>query len=75
MGTKHDLKEMKFAKDVMRDFPFIKAELDSLQKKLKDKRHYLCVAHVLAAIEDSQEMIVRQYGHYKMVYTKKGEDS
>lgn len=73
MGTKHDLKEYYFAKECIRDFPFIQKELDKTYKMLYSKRQYLLVQHVLDAIADSREMLNRQYKHYKVVLEKKGK--
>jgi hypothetical protein len=72
MGTKHDLKEYYFAKEVVKDFPDIKNLLDSVYKVLYAKNQYLCVQHVLDAISDSRELIDRQYKQYKIILDKKG---
>lgn len=74
MGTKHDLKEMKFAKDVVKDFPFLQIELAKTAEILYDYRKYMVAGHVLSAIEDSLVMIKRQLAHYKKVHENRGEE-
>lgn len=74
MGSKHNLAEFQFAKDVVKNFPAVKETLDKTEKLLYSNRHYLAVQHVLDAISDSKEMINRQYSYYKKVLDAKGKE-
>lgn len=74
MTKKHDLKEYKFAKDVVEHFPSIKETLDNTYKVLYTHRKYTCVSHVLTAIEDSLIMLKRQHDYYSKVYKDKGQE-
>lgn len=73
MGSKHDLREYYFAKEVVRDMPDIKNLLDKIYPVLYSKNQYLCVQHVLDAINDSRQLIDQQYKYYKEVLDKKGK--
>ena len=70
---KHDLKEYKFARDVVKDFPIIQKELANCAEVLYSYKKYTAAAHVLYAIEDSLTMIKRQLKYYEDVYSNKGE--
>lgn len=72
--SKHNLVEFAFARDVVEDYPSIKKTLDNTYKDLYSKKHYMCVQHVLDSIQESQEMLLRQYSYYKAVYEKKGAE-
>lgn len=74
MGTRHNIVEYQFAKDVVKEFPRVKKVLDDTEKMLYNQRHFLCVQHVLDAIHESQEMINRQYVYYKTVLDRKGRE-
>lgn len=72
MGTKHDLSEFAFAKEVVAKFPQIQRDLNELYKKIYPHQGFFAVAHVLDAINDSNEMLTKQYNYYKIVLDKKG---
>jgi hypothetical protein len=73
MGSKHDLTEFHFAKEVVSKFPLIEKELDETFVILYKYREFLAVQHVLDSISESKEMIRRQYKHYREVLEKKGK--
>lgn len=72
MGTKHDLAEYAFAVEVVEHFPKIQRDLNELYVKLYKHNEYFAVAHVLDAINHSNEMLTSQYKYYKIVLDKKG---
>jgi hypothetical protein len=74
MATKHNIAEFSFAKDVVTNFPVIKEVFRELYNRLKPHEHFACAQHVLSSIEESEEMLTRQYAYYKSVYDKKGEE-
>lgn len=74
MGSKHNLGEYSFAKDVVKDFPKIQRELNELYLKLYKHQDYYAVANVLDAINQSNEVLTNQYKYYKMVLDRKGKE-
>lgn len=74
MGTKHNLNEMRFAKDVVEDFPTILARLNQFEKDLAPFKKFMVAGYVLTAVHESKEMLNRQYAHYRGVLDKKGKE-
>lgn len=74
MATKHNIAEFSFAKDVVKNYPEIKETFRELYKRLKPHQDFACVQHVISSIEESEEMLMRQYAYYKAVYEKKGAE-
>lgn len=72
MGTKHDLSEFSFAKEVVAKFPEIQRDINELYKKLHPHAGFLAVHTVLESIHNANELLTMQYNYYKIVLEKKG---
>ena len=72
MGTKHDLIEYAFAKEVVEKFPLLIKELDKTLKLLYSCSSFAAAAHSIMALNESVEMMENQLRYYKFVLDKKG---
>ena len=73
MGTKHDLTDYAFSKDVVKDFPVLIQELDKLALLLYKYEGYMAVDHLLSALQDSTGMMAKQLRDAKAIVNKKGQ--
>lgn len=72
MGTKHDLTEYAFAREVVEKFPILIKELDKTIKLLYSVSSFACAQHSITALNESVEMATMQLNYYKIVLDRKG---
>lgn len=73
MGTRHDLAEYSFAKEIVKDFPKIQRDMNELYKRLQPYAGFLAVSMVLESIYNANNTLTTQFNYYKMVLDKKGK--
>lgn len=74
MGTKHNLSEFSFAKEVVAEFPQIQRDMNTLYKKLQPYAGFLAVNMVLESIHNANENLTLQYNYYKVILDKRGSE-